>query len=571
MANHASQAAGAESQLQQLFEQEWEYRLQEDPLLATWSGDARYNDRLPALSEADAHRRLRQAQAFLERLQQIERQALPEAEKLNYDIFSLVLQTGIAEHEFHLDLMPLSRYAGPHITLPDLIEVTPFGTEQDYENYLARLNAIPAYVEGHIDLMRAGMGSGYIPAADALRGLPDSLRSHLAADPSSSVFARPFERIPPQFPPTARERLKNASLSAVEKAVIPAFQSLLSFFETEYLPAARPGPGVSSLPDGRAYYEFCVRRYTTLDLSPQEVHSTGLQEVERIRAEMQVVIREAGFQGSFKEFSGFLRTDPQFYASSPEALLKEVALILKRMDGELPRLFKTLPRTPYGLRQTPEHIAPYSYSAYYFPAPGDRSGAGYYYVNTYDLKSRPLYEYEALSFHEAVPGHHLQLALQLELEDTPNFRRFGDMTAFIEGWALYAERLGLEAGFYRDPYSNFGRLIFEMWRACRLVVDTGIHYFDWTRQQAIDFMADNTALSPLNIENEVDRYISWPGQALAYKIGELKIRALREMAEARLGERFDRREFHEVLLSDGGIPLEVLEQKVKRWLEAQPG
>jgi uncharacterized protein (DUF885 family) len=283
---------------------------------------------------------------------------------------------------------------------------------------------------------------------------------------------------------------------------------------------------------------------------------------------MDDVIRRVDFQGGFREFVHFLRTDERFYVDTPEALMKEAALILKKMDGQLPRLFKELPRMPYGLRQIPDHIAPKTTSAYYFPPAGDGTRAGFYYVNTYDLKSRPLYEYEALSLHEAVPGHHLQLALQMEL-DLPNFRRFGGITAFIEGWALYAERLGLEVGFYQDPYSDFGRLTFEMWRATRLVVDTGMHYLGWTRQQAIDFMAENTALSLLNITNEVDRYIAWPGQALAYKIGEIKIRELRTLAEQELGPRFDVREFHGIILENGGIPLDVLEANVKRWIAEQ--
>jgi uncharacterized protein (DUF885 family) len=314
-----------------------------------------------------------------------------------------------------------------------------------------------------------------------------------------------------------------------------------------------------------------VRKYTTLDLTPQQVHDTGVQEVRHIRDEMEEVMRATGFQGDLRAFVDFLRSDDRFYVETPAALMKEVALILKRMDGELPRLFKELPRTPYGIREVPDFIAPVSTTAYYFLPAGDGTTAGFYYVNTYDLKSRPLYETEALSLHEAVPGHHLQLALQLEQAGVPDFRRFGEVTAFIEGWALYAERLGLEVGFYQDPYRNFGRLTYEMWRAVRLVVDTGMHYLGWTRQQAIDFMAQNTALSLLNITNEVDRYISWPGQALAYKIGELKIRELRTRAEQQLGPRFDVREFHRVVLKSGGIPLDVLEAEVMSWIAGLQG
>jgi uncharacterized protein (DUF885 family) len=294
----------------------------------------------------------------------------------------------------------------------------------------------------------------------------------------------------------------------------------------------------------------------------------GLSEVKRIRAEMEAIIRRVNFDGDFRAFVNFLRTDPHFYVDTPDALMKETALILKKMDGELPRLFKTLPRTPCGIRPVPDYIAPYT-AAYYMPPTGDGTRAGFFYVNTYDLKSRPLYELEALSLHEAVPGHHLQIALQQELEAMPNFRRFGGFTAFSEGWGLYAERLGLEAGFYQDPYSDFGRLTYEMWRACRLVVDTGMHALGWTRQQAIDFMTDHTASTALSIANEVDRYIAWPGQALAYKTGELKIRELRSLAERELGTAFDVREFHDVVLREGALPLSALETIIKNWIAAQ--
>jgi len=305
------------------------------------------------------------------------------------------------------------------------------------------------------------------------------------------------------------------------------------------------------------------------DLSAQKIHAIGLAEVQRIRAEMDDIIRKVKFGGAFREFVDLLRTDPRFYVTTPDALLKETALVLKKMDGELPRLFRTLPRLPYGIRPIPDHSAPGNTTAYYFPGSGDGTRAGYYYVNTYDLKSRPLYEIEALSLHEAVPGHHLQIALQQELGGLPAFRRFNGFTAFVEGWALYSERLGLEVGFYQDPYSDFGRLTYEIWRACRLVVDTGMHALGWTRQQAIDYMADHSASTLLNITNEVDRYIAWPGQALAYKIGELKIRELRALAEKELGPRFDLRAFHDVLLLQGAVPLDVLEGMVKDWIASR--
>ncbi len=350
---------------------------------------------------------------------------------------------------------------------------------------------------------------------------------------------------------------------------MPGYRAFLSFLRDEYIPAARPTLGASALPSGAAYYAHRVRLFTTLDdATPQSVHETGLAEVARLRAEMETVIRSTGFEGSFADFVQFLRTDPRFYATSPEELMRVVAEAGKRADRELPRLFRTLPRMPWGLREVPAFIAPRTTTAYYQRPAGDGTQAGIYYVNTYDLPSRPFYEVEALTLHEAVPGHHLQIALQQEIENVPPVRRFAGFTAFVEGWGLYAERLGLEMGFYEDPYSDFGRLTYEMWRALRLVVDTGLHQFGWTREQAIAYMVENSALSELNVTNEVDRYIAWPGQALAYKVGELKLRELRARAETALGDGFDVRAFHDVVLGAGSVPLSVLEQRVDAWIAA---
>ena len=492
--------------LNALFAEEWEFRLREDPILANRSGDSRYNDRLPALGQADFERRAAAARSFLERLRAIDSLTLPAEAALNYNLIERTFQSTRTEIDFQLYRMRIVKLTGPHTDLPDLLEVTPFNTLADYQAYLARLEATGPYLEQHIDLLRSGMKTGIVPALVAMQGIEESLTVHLPADLIASPFYKPFERFPAGITQLEAQRLAKAGQAVIQSVVIPAFQTLRDFLVREYLPACRAEISATSLPNGRAYYDYCVRRYTSLALTPEQVHATGLDEVRRIRAEMEAVIRETGIHVKdgvvdFQAFLKFLRTDPRFYATTSDALVKRVALILKRMDGELPRLFKTLPRTPYGIRETPVFIAPRSTSAYYFLPSGDLSTAGFYYVNTYDLSSRPLYEYEALSFHEAVPGHHLQLALQMEMPAVPTFRRFLDMTAFIEGWALYAERLGLEVGFYSDPFSNFGRLIFEMWRACRLVVDTGMHVLGWSRQQAIDYMAANTALSHLNCVN----------------------------------------------------------------------
>lgn len=554
--------------LHQLFAEEWEARLETNPLLATYIGDRRYNDRLPRARDEDMLAWLEVKRAFRERLETIDRGALSPTDQLNYDVFARLSENEIRELEFHAYRLPICKAFGFHMDFGDLPAITPLENTRDYENYIARLAAFERYAQDHIALMRVGIREGYLPARVTLEGVDESLRAHIVADPKQSALYAPFENFPQGIGGADRDRLAEAGRDAIHGSVVPGYQAVLDFLVGEYLPAARQSIAAADMPDGRAFYEHRVRYYTSLELTPEQVHHTGLEEVSRIRAEMDGIRKVTGFEGGFRDFIEFLRSDPRFYAESPDALLKEVAYVLKRMDGELPRLFKTLPRLPYGIRPIPDFSAPGNTTAYYQPGAGDGSRAGVYYVNTYDLKSRPLYEIEALSLHEAVPGHHLQIALQQELE-LPEFRRFGGFTAFVEGWALYAERLGLEVGFYTDPYSDFGRLSYEMWRACRLVVDTGMHALGWGRQQAIDYMAENTSSTLLNITNEIDRYIAWPGQALAYKIGEIKMRELRARAEAQTGSRFDERDFHDVVLGSGAVPLDVLERMIDAWIATQ--
>lgn len=554
-------------QFAKLLGEAWEFELRESPLQATNIGDTRFNHLLSRESLADQRRREASKRQLQAKLGSIDRAALSRDERLNYDIFSHQLRDEIAEYEHRGYLQPITNRSGFHVYFPELPREVPLKTRQDYENYVARLRAFEQYVADHVELMREGIRLGYVLPSVTLDGAGDVVAPHIVDDPKKSLLFAPFTKFPDGVAEVDRTALVAAGEAAIREKVVPGFVAFRKFLADEYAPAARVSIGASQLPGGREFYRHRVRKFTTLDLSPEQVHETGLAEVKRIRAEMEQIVKKVGFQGTFAEFLKFLRTEPRFYAKSPEELQKEVALILKRMDGELPRLFKTLPRTPYGLRTIPDYIAPRTTSAYYQPPAGDGSRAGYYYINTFDLKSRPLYEMEALSLHEAVPGHHLQLALQQELVGLPPFRRFTDFTAYIEGWALYAERLGLDVGFYQDPYHDFGRLTFEMWRACRLVVDTGMHYLGWTRQQAIDFMAENTALAEHNIRAEVDRYIAWPGQALGYKIGELKIRELRTYAERTLGDKFDVREFHDAVLRSGSVPLPVLEAIVKEYAE----
>jgi prolyl oligopeptidase len=560
--------ADAKADFQKLLDDSWEADLQADPLWATQVGDHRFDAKLPDASIEAIKQRLAQKEKLSARLNEIDRAALSREDQINYDIFARLLADDLAEAKFETYLMPITNRGGFHTEFPELYKRLKLITAKDYENYIARMAAFGEYADQHIALMRAGIEKGLVLPAVVLKGYRDSIVPHVVADPEKSLTYRPFLTMPGTVSDADQSRLRAYAKEAIAKSVVPAYRRFLTFMEKEYVAAAPGQIGAAAWPDGRDLYRHRIRSFTTLDITPEEVHQRGLDEVKRIRGEMEKVIQRAKFDGSIAQFIEFLRTDPQFYAKTPKELFEHVGYICKRIDGELPRLFKTLPRTPYGLREIPAYIAPQTTSAYYMIPTGNGETAGFYYLNTYNLKSRPLYEMEALSLHEAVPGHHLQLALQQELTDLPKFRRHQGFTVFVEGWALYAERLGLEVGFYQDPYTDFGRLTFEMWRACRLVVDTGIHFLGWERQRAIDFMAANTALSLHNIAAEVDRYISWPGQAVAYKIGELKIRDLRANAEKSLGDDFDIRDFHHVVLGSGSVPLAVLEDNVNDYIKS---
>jgi uncharacterized protein (DUF885 family) len=558
----------AEARLKRFFDEQWERTLEENPMLATSFGDRRYNARLSEVGLAAHRRSVEASRAALLRLRAIPRDSLGERDRQNYDIFLRAASERIADAEFGGHLIPITNREGFHTSFPELPSRVPLTTVRDYEDYVARLRAFRAYAGQHVELMREGMRVGMVLPRISVDSVPGTLTPHIVDDPAKSLLYRPFERFPESVPDSARARLAAAGREAIAGSVVPGYRDFLQFMRREYIPAARSSTGASALPNGRAYYRSRVRAYTTLDLTPEQVHRTGLAEVARIRAAMDSVMRATGFKGDFAAFVQFLRSEPRFYADTPERLLERTGLVLKRMDGELPRLFGRLPRLPYGIKPIPDFIAPRTTTAYYSSGAPDGSRAGTYFVNTFDLRSRPLYEVESLSLHEAVPGHHLQIALAQELEGVPNFRRVLGITAFVEGWALYAESLGSEVGFYTDPYSYFGHLTYDAWRACRLVVDTGIHEFGWTRQRAIDYMAANTGLSLRNIENEVDRYIAWPGQALAYKTGQLKIRELRTEAERTLGPRFDVRAFHDVVLGSGAVPLDVLDANVRAWIAA---
>ena len=556
-------------QLHLLFDEAWAFRLKENPLFATNVGEDRYNDRLPSVTAEDQARRAEFWRGMLDRLEGIDRSRLRDDDRINYDIFERQLRDEIADFEYKAYLTPLTVDNGFHIRFASQPNRVPLSTVRDYENYITRLRVYPVYVNQHVDLLREGIEIGFTLPKVVLQGYEVTIASHVVERATESVFYAPFETFPSTVAANERERLREAGKAAIVEAVVPAYRTFVNFMMNEYIPNARSTIGASELPNGPDYYAYLIRHFTTLDVTAEEVHKIGLDEVSRIRSEMMVIIEQVNFPGNFAQFLQHLRTDSQFYASTPEELLKEAAYIAKTMDGKLPSLFKTLPRLPYGIQPVPDHLAPKYTGGRYIGSPIGSTRPGYYWVNTYALRSRPLYVLPALTLHEAVPGHHLQNALTRELEDLPNFRRFSGISAFGEGWGLYSEWLGIEAGIYTDPYSNFGRLTYEMWRACRLVVDTGIHAMGWSRQQAMDYLAANTALSLHEIRTETDRYISWPGQALAYKMGELKIRELRRRAEEALRERFDVRDFHDVVLLNGPIPLSVLEDQVDSYIDAE--
>ncbi|HET9795518.1 MAG TPA: DUF885 domain-containing protein [Thermoanaerobaculia bacterium] len=556
------------ARLHDLFDREWKWRLAENPLFATSVGVHDFDAKLPEVLPKDEERRARTTQRFLGELRGIPTRALSDEDRTNAAIFDLQLSDALLSFRFREYEIPLTADWGFQTELTRLPDEMPFRTIHDYENYVARLNAIPRYVEERVADMQEGLARGMTVPKVVLAGIDQTIIPHVVAEAEKSVWWKPFEKFPSAVSPADRKRLAADGRKAILESAVPAFRKLAEFLDRDYVPHARTTLAASALPGGRAYYDFAVRRFTTRPMTADQVHQIGLSEVKRIHAEMEAVIRQTGFTGDFKAFLEFLRTDPRFYARTPEELLERASWICKRMDGKLPSLFKTLPRLPYGVAPVPPEIAPKFTGGRYIEAPVGSTQPGYFWVNTYRLDQRPLYTLEALALHESVPGHHLQIALSQELKDLPNFRRYSYISAFGEGWGLYCEHLGLEAGFYTDPYSNFGRLTYEMWRACRLVVDTGIHAMGWTREQAIDYLASHTALSHHEVETEIDRYIAWPGQALSYKIGELEIEKLRRKAEKALGPKFDVREFHDAVLLHGAVPLPVLDRQIDRYIAA---
>jgi uncharacterized protein (DUF885 family) len=560
--------AGESERLHRLFDVSWESRLREVPEFATYIGFPGHNDRWSDDSPAGIERRHDIAREQLKTAQSIDRSRLTAAEQVDLDLFIRRLAGQIEGFRFPSELMALTQYEGIQQLVPRALATAPASTTRDDEDLLARLNGLPALVDQNIALLERGLAAGVTPPKSLMLGAPDQVRSLLTDDPWQSPLLAPFRKVSINVPPADETRIRQAALDAYQEKAAPAFRKLLRYLTETYIPGARESISLGALPDGAAWYAYTVRKSTTTDLTPQQIHEIGLSEVKRIRAEMDKVIAGTGFQGSFADFVRFLHTDPRFFYDKPEDLVESYRAIVQRADLKLASLFGTLPHLSYRVLPIPADEARAKATAYYEPGSTAAGRPGNCFVNTYDLKARPKWEMEALALHECVPGHHLQVSIAQAIK-APKWRNYHDYTPFVEGWGVYAESLGDEMGFYRDPYSKFGQLTYEMWRAIRLVVDTGIHSRGWTRQQAIDYFRENTAQDDRAIEAEIDRYISSPGQAVAYKIGELKFKELRAYAQKELGPAFDIRAFHDEVLRHGALPLDLLEQNVKAWVAAR--
>lgn len=563
-----ARGSDADKALDAFFAREWDYQMEQSPLWASSLGDLRWNDRIDDVSLAAIQLRQRHDRDALAELQAMPVAGLGTRSLENREIFLERLQGAVDGQRFPYELMPVNQqYSLPGGLAADLAQA-PLDSVPHIEDYIARLEQVPRALRQLEEVLTEGARRGITPPRAPLAKVEPQLRA-LATQPlEQSPFVTALANLPSSIPTEERERLQARARTVVEEEVLPAYRELLSFWMRDYYPKTRESISISALPEGKAWYAHAVRHHTTTDMTPEAIHALGLSEVKRIRAAMEQVKSEAGFEGSMEDFFRFLRSDPRFYHTDAPSLLRAYRDICKRIDAGLPRLFGTLPRLPYGVSEVPAHVAPSATTAYYQPGSPGAGRAGLFFANTYRLETRPTWEMEALSAHESVPGHHLQIALGQELEGLPKFRTESGYTAFVEGWALYSESLGPDLGLYQDPYSRFGQLTYEMWRAVRLVVDTGIHAFGWSRQQAIDYFMQNAGKQEHDVTVEVDRYITWPGQALAYKIGQLKIRELRTRAETALGERFDVRAFHDVVLGSGALPLAVLERNVDIWIAA---
>jgi uncharacterized protein (DUF885 family) len=552
--------------LKQLFELDWQYQLNESPETATYVGQSVGSRRWSDVSRGTIDRHRRELQRPLSVLKTIDRSALSNEERLQLDLFQRSVQEGVEASRFHDEWMTLNQLGGIQQDLPQVLQLMQTSKTSHFDDRVARLEAAGTLADQTIALLREGLANGVTPPQVTLRDVPKQVSALITSDPKDSALFRSFRDLPSSLPAAEAEEIRARALAAITNQMFPKLRELEKFLSTEYVPGARTNIACTSLPDGQAWYARRVRRYTTTDLTPQQIHEIGMSEVRRIRAEMESIRKKTGFQGDLPAFFVHLRTHPDFFYTRASELLAGYRDVAKRADEQLPRLFGKLPRLPYGVAPVPSYSERSQTTAYYQPGAGAFGRPGTFFANTYQLNSRPKWEMEALTLHEAVPGHHLQIALAQELEGVPEFQKHSETTAFVEGWGLYSESLGEEMGFYQDPYSKFGQLTYEMWRSIRLVVDTGMHALGWSREQAIQFFKDNAGKSEHDIVVEVDRYIVWPGQALAYKIGQLKIRELRALATAELGPKFDLRAFHDELLSRGAVPLDILEARMKEWI-----
>jgi len=551
----------------QLLDLDWEYSNVMFPESATFNGYPGQNDRWTDLSLPSIRAQRAMIRTELNTVRAIDRTRLRPADQLSYDLFKRGLDEALEGQRFPTELMPVDQRNGPQY-LAATLEASPQATVSDYENILTRLRRLPAVVDQTMALLDSGLKRGITPPRITLRDVPAQVENLIPDDALSSALLGPFTHFPVGIPQREQSRLRSEAQKIYAELDRPAFQRLHRYLVTAYIPHTRQSIGMSALPDGAAWYAYNVKVQTTTTRTPQEIHALGLSEVKRIRGQMDSLIASTAFTGGFDAFVTMLRTDPKFFYKDSASLVRGYRDVVKRIDPELPKLFGRLPRLTYGVSTIPAYSAPSQTTAYYQPGSVASGRAGQFMVNTYKLDARPIWEMEVLSAHESVPGHHLQIALAEELEGIPNFRRYGGYTAFVEGWGLYSESLGPELGLYKDPYSKFGQLTYEMWRAIRLVIDTGIHSLGWTRQQAIDYFKANSAKTEQDIVQEVDRYIVMPAQALAYKSGELEIKALRRYAEQKLGPRFDIRSFHDQVLGQGALPLDVLDTRIRAWVDS---
>ncbi len=559
----------ANAPLLKLFDTAWQEDLADDPIGASALGDARYNDKLTDMSPEAITKRNQRAFNYLAAMRKINREKLEKPDQLNYDLFDREIKGRLSEAGYKPYCYAVRTFDGPQL-IAELTEVLPFKTVKDYDDWINRLNMTGVYIDQWIALLGQCALEGRTQPRVTIQKVLEQIKPQLVTDPEASAFFAPFKKIPAGIDAANKDRLVAAGKAAVQVVAVPAFQRFDSFFRDAYLPKSRDTVGAYDTPDGVEYYRNRMKYYTTID-NPDaaRIHNMGIEEVKRIRAEMEKTLEGINFLGTLDQFLSFIRNDPRFYFKTPEELMAAYEKTARAIEPQLPKLFGKLPKTGFGIRPIPAASAPTTTTAYYQPPSLDGSRQGNFYVNLYKPETRPTWEIEALTAHEAVPGHHLQIALSYELKDLPEFRRNAGYTAFVEGWALYSESLGYELGLYTDDFSKIGQLNYDMWRAVRLVVDTGMHSFKWTRDQAIYYFRQNTGKNSQDIENEVDRYISWPGQALAYKLGQLRIQALRAEAEKALGARFDIRAFHDQLLGMGALPLAVLDVEMRAWIAAQ--